>query len=215
MVDYATYGLLTASFFFVALSFALLFRYRQLSQRINTSTEIGQDLWSSLEQRLKKQDERILDVVTRMEVIQARVMSAAASSAALSPLPQVVPHKALTHEKSEPEATFITRQPKSQGSQASQDLPNAHMAPKVPDETQLAVLRLLRDGPKNTRTLTDEVQKSREHTARIMKELFGAGLVTRNNTSKPFIYQLTEEGRRYISNAPTDNRQPTTDSRPL
>ncbi|MDG7026996.1 MAG: winged helix-turn-helix transcriptional regulator [Nitrososphaerota archaeon] len=207
MVDYVTYGLLTASFFFVALAFALLFRYRQVSQRINTATEIGQGLWSSLEQRLKKQDERILDVMTRMEVIQARAMSAAASSATLSPLPQVVPRAASTPEnpKPEPDVPHITQQSKSQASQTSQALPEVHAALQAPDETQLAALRLLRDGPKNTRTLTDAMRKSREHTARIMKELFDAGLVTRNNTSKPFVYQLTDEGRRHASNAPTDN----------
>ncbi|MDG6981263.1 MAG: winged helix-turn-helix transcriptional regulator [Nitrososphaerota archaeon] len=207
MVDYVTYGLLTASFFFVALAFALLFRYRQVSQRINAATEIGQDLWSSLEQRLKKQDERILDVMTRMEVIQARAMSAAATSATLPPLPQVIPRAAPTpvKPKPEPDVPHITQQSKSQESQTSQAVPEVHAALQAPDETQLAALRLLRDGPKNTRTLTDAMRKSREHTARIMKELFDAGLVTRNNTSKPFVYQLTDEGRRYVSNAPTDN----------
>ena len=204
MVDYVTYGLLTASFFFVALAFALLFRYRQVSQRINASTEIAKDLWSSLEQRLKKQDERILDVMTRMEVIQARVMSAAASSPTIPPLPRIAPDTPSTPEKPEPDLPHITQQAKSQKSQVSQTLPEAHAPLQAPDETQLTALRLLRDGPKNTRALTNAMHKSREHTARIMKALFDAGLVTRNNTSKPFVYQLTDEGRRHASNAPTD-----------
>jgi len=66
------------------------------------------------------------------------------------------------------------------------------------DETQLAAIRLLADAPKNTRELTDALKKSREHTARIMKDLFVLGLVTRNDSSKPFVYQLTDAGRKAL-----------------
>jgi CTP-dependent riboflavin kinase len=63
------------------------------------------------------------------------------------------------------------------------------------DETQLATLGLLAEGTKNTRQLTDTLKKSREHTARVMKELFELGLVRRNVATKPFVYQITDEGR--------------------
>jgi predicted transcriptional regulator len=69
------------------------------------------------------------------------------------------------------------------------------------DETQLAALKLLSDAPKNTRQLTDALGKSREHTARIMKGLFELALVGRNDSSKPFVYQLTDEGSRRLSSS--------------
>jgi len=47
--------------------------------------------------------------------------------------------------------------------------------------------------------LTDVLKKSREHTARTMKGLFERGLVARNDSTKPFVYQLTEEGKHYVS----------------
>lgn len=198
MDDITTYALLTVSFFFVALALALLARYRRVSQRINASTDLGHDLWSSLEQRLKKQDERILDVMGRLEVIQARVMSAAAAQApaTLSPLPPIVPPVAPMEEEPTPvtEPSAPTQQPTSQASQAS-PAPGAEL--KL-DETQLAAMKLLGENPKNTRELTDALQKSREHTARIMKGLFDLGLVTRNDSAKPFVYQLTDEGRRRL-----------------
>ena len=62
------------------------------------------------------------------------------------------------------------------------------------DDTQLSALVLLRDASRNTRQLTDALGKSREHTARIMKGLFELGLVRRNASSKPFVYELTAEG---------------------
>ena len=62
------------------------------------------------------------------------------------------------------------------------------------DETQLTAMKLLSEGPKNTRQLTDALKKSREHTARIMKGLFEGGFVKRNDSSKPFVYELTDGG---------------------
>lgn len=194
MDDLTTYALLATSFFFVALSFALLVRYRQVSQRINASTDLGRDLWSSLEQRLRKQDERILDAMGRLEVIQARVMSAAASQApaivsrppppANAPAPSEKPGDAGGPEPA-------VQQPESQPSQE----PAPPSRGGELDETQVAALRLLSESSKDTRQLTDALKKSREHTARTMKELFEMGLVARNNSTKPFVYQLTELGR--------------------
>ena len=211
MDSLATYALLSASFFFVALSFALLLRYRQVSQRINASSDLGRDLWSSLEQRLKKQDERILDLMGRVEVIQARAMASSVTqtsswasppSVASSP---VVPSPVKSSMMTDP--SLPVRRPvqesrrESHQSQESQPslLPSGPSGVLVLDATQVAALRALSESPKNTRQLTDFIQKSREHTARLMKQLFEGGLVERNSASKPFVYQLTEEGRRRLS----------------
>ncbi|MDG6949785.1 MAG: winged helix-turn-helix transcriptional regulator [Nitrososphaerota archaeon] len=212
MDSLATYALLSASFFFVALSSALLLRYRQVSQRINASSDLGHDLWSSLEQRLKKQDERILDLMGRVEVIQARAMassitqtssrvslpSSGSSSVVSSPVKSsVVTDSSPPMQRPAQEAS----QSESHQSQESQ-LSSLSLGPSgvvVLDATQVAALRALSESPRNTRQLTDFIQKSREHTARLMKQLFEAGLVERDNTSKPFVYQLTDEGRRRLS----------------
>ncbi|MDG6982976.1 MAG: winged helix-turn-helix transcriptional regulator [Nitrososphaerota archaeon] len=198
MVDLITLALLAASFFFVVLAFLLLVRYREVSQRINVSTDLGRDLWASLEQRLKKQDARILDMMARVEVIQARAMAAAAAAP-----PVAAP--AVTPEPSSPSGgakmgleSPPTQQPASQISRE----PQASAAPRPAsqlDETHLAAMRLLSEAPKNTRQLTDALGKSREHTARIMKGLFESGLVRRNDASKPFVYELTDEGRLRLS----------------
>jgi outer membrane biosynthesis protein TonB len=221
--DATTIALLVTSAFFVALAFGLLVRYRQLSQKIAGSSDLGHDLWDALEQRMRKQDERILDMMGRMEVVQARVMT---PPPAPEPTvqPQTPPEPLLrSHPKEDPgdveeEPRAMQRpesQPRSQELQPSQpeQAPEARMALPAPqpepaqlpgtpskaelvlDETQLATLRLLAEGTKNTRQLTDSLKKSREHTARVMKELFELGLVRRNVATKPFVYQITDEGR--------------------
>jgi predicted HTH transcriptional regulator len=81
--------------------------------------------------------------------------------------------------------------------QPSQPLPR-HVDPDLQlDEIQLAALRLLSESSKNTRQLTNALERSREHIARVMKELFELGLVRRNDSTKPFVYQLTDDGRRF------------------
>ena len=50
-----------------------------------------------------------------------------------------------------------------------------------------------------TAQLWDEkaLNLGREHTSRLMKKLFELGLVTRDDTNKPYTYQLTDLGRHH------------------
>ncbi len=208
----STYALLSASFFFVALSFALLLRYRQISERINASNDLGHDLWSSLEQRLKKQDERILDLMGRVDVIQARAVASALAQTPSSMSPtSVVPTSSVPAQTKATDATSLS--PNVQGRvgdesrSESQESRSSHPTPiqsgtNVLDATQVAALVALNESPKSTRQLTDSIMKSREHTARVMKRLFESGLVERDASSKPYVYQLTDEGRRRLSSVP-------------
>lgn len=196
--------------FFVAMAFGLLFRYREVSERIRTSTDIGRDLWNALELRMKKQDERILDVMTRIEVLQSRVL-------ALQTSPDRTPVVGVSLPGS-----IVNQDPGSGAEQASQSssmqremqqpesrefqvgsrplvASNSIELSNRLDDTQIAAVRLLSVKPMDTREITNALRKSREHTARIMKELFEMGLVARRTSEKPFIYELTEDGRRYAS----------------
>ena len=200
--DAVTLALVVSAAFFVVLAFGLLLRYRQVSEKINTSSDLGHDLWSALEQRMKKQDERILDMYGRLEVVQSRVLAATAPHEPLTlpPTPLLAPAPAPEEEKPKPvtEPSPIMQQPEPvTESQTSQVVtPELQL-----DETQMAAVRLLAESPKNTRQITDALKKSREHTARVMKELFEWGLVRRNDTTKPFVYQLTDQGRHYLPSA--------------
>jgi DNA-binding MarR family transcriptional regulator len=200
--DLVTAILLASAAFFVALGFGLLIRYRRLSQKITASSDLGRDLWQALEQRMKKQDERILDVMGRLDVIQTRVLAAAAAaqtpaSPPLTPTPATQPSPQEAVVDVAP-AALTAQRPESQESQQESRRSQAPLAELRLDETQLKAMAMLSDSPKNTRQLTDAIGMSREHTARLMKGLFEAGLVTRNNATKPFVYQLTDQGRRYL-----------------
>ena len=201
--DLVTAILLASAAFFVALAFGLLIRYRQLSQKITASSDLGRDLWQALEQRMKKQDERILDVMGRLEVIQSRVLAAPVPQPPTSPPLTSTPAAQPPPLQEVPSDVMPTVPPAQQAesqleSHVSQALSNQVRL----DETQSKVVGLLAENPKNTRQLTDAIGMSREHTARLMKALFVAGVVARNDATKPFVYQLTDKGRRYLPSSP-------------
>ena len=61
------------------------------------------------------------------------------------------------------------------------------------------VLKLITKKPMTSRDI--EVTfggRSREHVSRLMKKLFDGGLVERNTTSRPYIYSITDSGKKYI-----------------
>lgn len=211
MFDYEEITVVSSSAFFAVLAFGLLLRYRQISQKVAESSDLGKDLFDSLESRLRNQDGRILDLMARMEVIQARVLAlkTPASSGPDTVAPPAsmerrdragvtsrdetshedgVQHKA-QQESHEPQGEL--RHEFVNGSNTGAD--------KALDQTQAKVIRLLDSKPMDTREITNALGKSREHTARVMKELFEMGLVTRRTSEKPFTYELTEQGRRFVS----------------
>jgi hypothetical protein len=74
--DSVTLALVAATGFFLAVAFGLLYRYRQASQSLNQSTDLGRDLWEALDDRMKRQDQRIVDLMAKVDVLQARAMNA-------------------------------------------------------------------------------------------------------------------------------------------
>lgn len=180
MADYVDVVAIAAAAFFVVLAAALLVRYRQASERITESSELNHDLWRAMEDRLRKQDERILELMGRVEVLQARALTASQPSGFVIPR-DIKPSQPVASLKLAPETKAATPPQGGLG------------------DTEMTVVKLLGDGTKSTIEIKQVLGLSREHTARTMKALFDRGLVTRDDSEKPFVYQLTETGRRYLS----------------
>jgi DNA-binding HxlR family transcriptional regulator len=62
----------------------------------------------------------------------------------------------------------------------------------------LFILELLNSRPMNSSEIQNQVKRSREHTSRFMKGLFVKGLVSREIDTKPFVYTITDEGRKLL-----------------
>ena len=66
--------------------------------------------------------------------------------------------------------------------------------------TVFSILKLLSRSPMTAREIQINTKKTREHTSRLMKRLYNESLVTRDIDNKPFLYKITDEGRRLLEN---------------
>ncbi len=158
----------------------LLSRYSKLVDDADKSTRLAKDVWDSVNSRFSVVDARIIDLMAKTEVMSSRLGAPQAQPRAASVAPAYLPTKAAKPA----------------------EVPRV-MAPAVTPggstETEATVLRLLVQGPRSSAQIKEEVGRSREHTARLMKALFDRGLVIRNDRNKPYVYEITDSGRAYVA----------------
>ena len=158
----------------------LLYRYERLVQEADKSTRLAKDVWDSVNSRFSVVDGRIIDLMAKTDVLSSRLGVAPVASQP-RPTPTLAPIQGRPARSTEaPVATRVVQL--GEGT-----------------ETETKVLRLLAQGPKSSAEIKEQVGKSREHTARLMKALFDRGLVIRNDRNKPYVYEITETGKSYVA----------------
>jgi hypothetical protein len=175
----ASAAIITAT---VVILTVLLWRYRQLVKEADVSSRLAKDVWDSVAARFLVVDARIIDLMAKTEVLSSRSA-----------------HPHVTSQQRTPSATAWVDA--VVGSAKVHESVKVVASPVVLDgtETEAKVLRLLAKGPRTSAQIKDEVSRSREHTARLMKGLFERGLVVRNDRNKPYVYEITESGKAYVA----------------
>jgi predicted transcriptional regulator len=164
----------------------LLSKYTTLVRDANKSTDLAKNLWDAMNARLITQDTRIVDLMAKVEVYSVRN---------IGKLPSPSTGFSTTRDAAQP-ISHVEQQPSQQISQPS---PLSGQPERRSEETETEILRVLMEGPKTSNQIREIIGRSREHTGRLMKALFGRGLVVRNDRNKPYVYEVTEAGRRYLS----------------
>ncbi len=155
----------------VVISVTVLSRYRALAADAAKSNELAKDLWIALENRLKKQDERIVDLMARVEIYGVR------SELRGEPVSKTRPVAMRAGVPKEVVTSRTTGRPAA---------------------IERIILKKLVEGPRSSTEIKALIDKSREHTARLMKALFDDGYVVRNDRDRPFVYEITDLGKRYL-----------------
>lgn len=179
--DYVIAGAAAVIVASVLVMMTLLYRYRELVREADRSTRLAKDVWDSVNSRFAVVDSRIIDLMAKTEVLSSRLNIETAPSRLSEPV----------IETGSTTATSAGRTT-SAGSQTSTSATQS-------TETEARVLRLLVTGPRSSAQIKDELGRSREHTARLMKGLFERGLVVRNERTKPYVYEITSAGRTYVA----------------
>ena len=175
----AAAGVIVASVVILA---TLLSRYSKMVQEADRSTRLAKDVWDSVNSRFSVVDTRIIDLMAKSEVMSSRL--------------------GLSQLAAPPSRPASIRPASVETNSAKPVEPLRAVAQTVPHvestETEAKVLRLLAQGPRTSAQIKEEVGRSREHTARLMKMLFDRGLVIRNDRNKPYVYEITDSGRSYV-----------------
>jgi biotin operon repressor len=184
--DYVVAGSAAVIVAAVVILATLLTRYSRMVEEADKSTRLAKDVWDSVNSRFSVVDARIIDLMAKTEVLASRSgLSQLASQARATPMGAP--------------STVGTRESKLQES-PRMTATSTPIGPGEGTETETKVLRLLAEGPKTSAQIKEEVGRSREHTARLMKTLFDRGLVIRNDRNKPYVYEITDTGRSYVAN---------------
>jgi len=76
--------------------------------------------------------------------------------------------------------------------QREPEVPAVHEFSKSERE---ALKIVMESGRASAREIQNKIQKTREHTARLMNSLYKEGLVERDASARPFVYAITQKGR--------------------
>jgi DNA-binding transcriptional ArsR family regulator len=60
-----------------------------------------------------------------------------------------------------------------------------------------SILKML-EVPLTSREIQVKIKKSREHTSRLLKKLYSENIVLRDESTRPFRYKITDEGRKLL-----------------
>ena len=68
-----------------------------------------------------------------------------------------------------------------------------------------SILKML-EVPLTSREIQRRINKSREHTSRLLKKLYSENIVMRDGSSRPFKYKITSEGRKLLERTTNSSR---------
>jgi predicted transcriptional regulator len=68
-----------------------------------------------------------------------------------------------------------------------------------------SILEML-EVPLTSREIQRRINKSREHTSRLLKKLYSENIVMRDGSNRPFKYKITNEGRKLLERTASSSR---------
>jgi|TARA_B100001964_G_C14213552_1_gene591607 hypothetical protein len=145
--------------------FYYLARINKLNREIKESENIIQIIINELKQRLYSQDQKLLDFDVKLNIIDLRI----------NKFPNLDSNKIinkLANINDKPLVKMISQKELLLTETEKKILENLSFKDYTANELQLLL------------------NKTREHTSRLLNKLFVEGYITRDNSKKPFVYKL-------------------------
>lgn len=182
-LDYVIYGVLSYGVGLVTVMSA--YRLRRGARRdYHADDTVVEAVVMEYSRRLKDYDRVIAEMRTKLDIVEARTQSLTQPHATVTPS-----QPAQTHAQPVSEPVALT-----QHAQVTEF--------ETQNGTTDYILKLLMERPRTSRDVQNAIGRTREHTARLMKKLHDAGLVSRDLNTKPFRYAITEAGQATLKERP-------------
>jgi len=183
------------------LSFLVFFYFgytRDIKERLKENHKFKDMLIDSYIQKFDEYNQIISDLRTKMDMIELKINPQ--KEVEIQDILQDIQHEFITsndtaNDKSHKKISHnippvmkdvIITNKDSGGEQIMQRL-----------NTVDSVLKML-EVPLTSREIQVRIKKSREHTSRLLKKLYSENVVMRDESTRPFRYKITDEGRRLL-----------------
>jgi predicted transcriptional regulator len=179
------------------LSFLVFFYFgytRDIKERLKENHKFKDMLIDSYIQKFDEYNQIISDLRTKMDMIELKInpqkeveiQDIQHEFITINDTTNDKSHKKISHNIQPVMKDVIITTKDNGGEQIMQRL-----------NTVDSVLKML-EVPLTSREIQVKIKKSREHTSRLLKKLYSEGVVMRDESTRPFRYKITDEGRRLL-----------------
>jgi len=195
-LDYSLSDTLISMIFFVLSFFTFLYigYFRDIKGRDERDYKMKDMLIEGYLHKFDEYNEIISDLRSKLDVIDEKINSEKniikenepAATIKLSDMAKDRSHKAISHNSGP-----VTKNLNVTGEDIGleEDTLRAN--------TVDSILRML-ELPLTSREIQGKINKSREHTSRLLKKLYSENIVMRDESVRPYKYKITDEGRRLL-----------------
>jgi CTP-dependent riboflavin kinase len=196
-LDYSLSDTLISMIFFVLSFFTFLYigYFRDIKGRDERDYKMKDMLIDGYLHKFDEYNEIISDLRSKLDVIDQKINSEKniikenelAATIKFSDLAKDRSHKAISHNSGP-----VTKNLNVTGEDIAIEEEDTLRANTVD-----SILRML-EVPLTSREIQRKINKSREHTSRLLKKLYSENVVTRDESVRPYKYKITDEGRRLL-----------------
>jgi predicted transcriptional regulator len=195
-LDYSLSDTFISMIFFVLSFFTFLYigYFRDIKGRDERDYKMKDMLIEGYLHKFDEYNEIISDLRSKLDVIDEKINSEKniikenepAATIKLSDMAKDRSHKAISHNSGP-----VTKNLNVTGEDIGleEDTLRAN--------TVDSILRML-ELPLTSREIQRKINKSREHTSRLLKKLYSENIVMRDESVRPYKYKITDEGRRLL-----------------
>jgi len=196
-LDYSLSDTLISMIFFVLSFFAFLYigYLRDIKGRDERDYKMKDMLIERYLHKFDEYNEIISELRSKLDVIDQKINSEKyiinknelTATNNSSDMTKDMSHKAISHN-----SIPVTKNLNVTGEDIASEEEDSSRANTVD-----SILRML-EVPLTSREIQRKINKSREHTSRLLKKLYSENIVMRDESVRPYKYKITDEGRRLL-----------------